>query len=72
MDNSNCYWCDYLVDKIDTNEESYYCTFNPEDIIPCSLKLVCPRYIAADKVPEYIRHLISEYDMMMELMTKLP
>ena len=26
MDNSNCYWCDYLVDKIDTNEEGYYCT----------------------------------------------
>ena len=28
MDNSNCYWCDYLVDKINTNEEGYYCTFN--------------------------------------------
>ena len=50
MDNSNCYWCDYLIDKIDTSEEGYYCTFNPENIIPCSLELVCPRYVAADKV----------------------
>lgn len=72
MDNSSCYWCDYLVDKINTSEEGYYCTFNPEAIEPCSLDIICPRYIAADKVPEYLRHLITEYKEMEQWLLKLP
>lgn len=72
MDNSNCYWCDYSVDKINTSEEGYYCTFNPEEVELCSLEIVCPRYIDADRVPEYLRHLINEYKKMEQWLLKLP
>ena len=55
MDNSSCYWCDYLVDKINTSEEGYYCTFNPEELRECELNKFCLRYINAEKIPENYR-----------------
>ena len=68
MDNRTCYWCDYPVDKIGTEDEGYYCTFDYGKEVACDLHKVCLRYVASDKVPEYIRYLLSE----IELLEKLP
>ena len=67
MDNSNCYWCDLLMDE-DDEEKYYYCTFSYDKLEPCDLFKPCFRYIASDKVSDYIRHLIKE----LELLEKLP
>lgn len=72
MDNRNCYWCDYDINKVDTPEEGYYCTFDLDNKFLCPLDTVCPRYIAADKVPDYLRYLIAEYKLMERWLLRLP
>lgn len=71
MSNVSCYWCDYPIDKIGTEEEGYYCTFTYGKEVACDLDKPCFRYIAEDKVSEYIRHLISEIEFL-ESTFKLP
>lgn len=71
MDNSTCYWCDYPVNKIGTKEEGYYCTYSSEREVLCELEKPCFKYVSADKVSDYIRHLLKEIELM-ELTKKLP
>lgn len=70
MDNSTCYWCELLMDK-DDEEKYYYCTYSHDELVPCDLFKPCFRYIASDKVSDYIRHLLKEIELM-ELTKKLP
>lgn len=72
MDNSNCYWCDYPINLIGTEEEGYYCTFNPDKKEKCELQTPCVRYINKENVPEYIRHLIKEFKEIEQRLVKLP
>ena len=72
MGNRNCYWCDYDINKIDTAEEGYYCTFNPDNKFLCPLDKVCRCYVAADVMPDYIRHMVKQFREMEQLLYKLP
>lgn len=72
MDNSNCYWCDYDINKIDTPEEGYYCTFDLDNIHLCPLDESCNLYCPADNMPEYIRNLVRYYKQIERWFLKLP
>lgn len=73
MDNRTCYWCDERIDKEDEQKcyYGYYCTFSYDELVPCDLDKPCFRYIASNKVPEYIRYLLSEIEFL-ESTHKLP
>ncbi len=70
MDNSNCYWCKLLKDKED-GEKYYFCTYTYNKLEPCDLFKPCFRYVASDKVSEYLRYLIKELERS-EFESKLP
>lgn len=71
MNNSDCYWCDYDINKIDTPEEGYYCTLNLDDIHPCLIDAPCSMYCSADRMTDYIRYLIKNLERTDELIDRL-
>jgi len=68
-DNRDCYWVDEYIDyNTEPPTVKYFCDF-PEEPQFCEFK-PCLKYVAIDKVDEYIKKLLEENKMLDEALTR--